>query len=135
MNGKKKVKSTLSLSGMEMQWLVCSKELILNELKKLEDNVEAMFGQKVDYSQQLGGLAPQKTVIIKFKDDSDEDKMATTQCSICLDNEIGEGKKRKQAGKSVKKSLQLIMRNPARSKKETKGSPAFNKEAEKESPT
>ena len=82
---------------------MCSKEPILNELKKLEDNVEAMFEQKVDYSQQLGGSAPQKMVIIKFKNDSNEDEMATTQCSIHLDNKIGEGKKRKQARKSVKK--------------------------------
>ena len=93
----------LSLSGMEMQWLVCSKDLVLNELKKFEDNMKAMFGQKVDYSQQLGGSAPQKMVIIKFKDDSNEDEMVTNQCSIHLDNEIGEGKKRKQARKSVKK--------------------------------
>ena len=78
---------------------MCSKELILNELKKLEDNVEAMFGQKVDYSQQLGGSAPQKMVIVKFKDDSDEDEMATTQCSIHLDNEIGEERKGNRLGK------------------------------------
>ena len=67
--------------------------------------MEAMFGKKVDYSQQLGRSAPQKMVIVKFKDDSNEDKMATTQCSICLDNEIGERKKRKQARKSVKKKV------------------------------
>ena len=115
----------LSLSGMEMQWLVCSKELILNELKKLKDNVKAMFGQKADYSQQLGGSVLQKMVIVKFKVDSDEDEMATTQCSIHLDNEIGEEKKRKQARKNVKKSPQLIIRNPARSKKETKGRMLF----------
>ena len=106
-----------------MQRLVCSKDLILNELKKLEDNVEAMFGQKVDYSQQLGAL--QKIVIIKFKDDSDKDDTATTQCFIHLDNEIGKVKKRKQAQKSVKKTPQLIMRNLARSKKETKGRMLF----------
>ena len=39
-NGKKKVKSTLSLLGMEMCSLVYSKDLILTKLKKLEG---AMF--------------------------------------------------------------------------------------------
>ena len=86
--------------------------------------MEAMFGQKVDYSQQLGGSALQKTVIIKFKDDSDEDKMATTQCSIHLDNEIGEEKKRKQARKSVKKSA-IDYEEPSKKKKETKGRMLF----------
>ena len=81
-NGKKQVKSTLSLTGMETRRLVCSKDLILSELKKLEGNVESMFGQKVDYSQQVDGSGPQKTVIIKFKDDSNDDEAA--QCSICI---------------------------------------------------
>ena len=78
-----------------------------------------MFGQKGDYSQQLGGSAPQKMVIVKFKDDSDEDEMATTQCSIHLDNEIGEGKKRKQARKSVKMSA-IDYEEPSKKQKRNK---------------
>ena len=66
--------------------------------------MEAIYSQKVDYSQQIGGSTPQKMVIVKFKDDSNEDEAVAAQCSICLDNEIGEGKKRKQTQKSVKKS-------------------------------
>ena len=102
-NGKKQVKSMLSLTGMETRRLVCSKDLILTKLKKLEGNVKAMFGQKVDYTQQICGSAPQKMVIIKFKDDTNDDQTVMTQCFIHLDNKIDEGKKRKWAQKSVKK--------------------------------
>ena len=52
----------------------------------------------------MGGSALQKMVIIKFKDDSDDDETVAMQCSIHLDNKIGDGKKKKQAWKSVNKS-------------------------------